>query len=250
MPSQLTKLIEKAKTKLTYGLCGSNDQDQNQSTYISMTKVDFQTPVKCTNQTKTLKKNRARLNLFNEKNDQSDKFSCDQSTLDISKFPFLITSPQLNDTFSFAQFESSEIFESTTSDYGSNISSAFSNVLYESPECRQNTTRFSQMEIVSFGFDSKDFQSANSLLFAENEFSSECNQSNINQDIFVCKLSYEAKSSKELTINFSDRLAVLNENEQICFVKNIITNQYGFVPCNTICKLSEFLSDIKQLTNF
>ncbi|RNA11867.1 hypothetical protein BpHYR1_045051 [Brachionus plicatilis] len=250
MPNQITKLLEKAKSKFSTGFCGTQDH-MNQSTYISVTKVNVVTPVKINPQQKTLKKSVARANLFNDKS----ICVCDQSTINISQFPLLISTPERNKTLeSISQFDStgSEIFESTTSDYGSNVSTAYSNVLYESPQCRQNTTPFSQMEVESFGFGSNDFCSANSLLFEQDQSLSESSQEqqlDLEKEIFVCKVSYTAKTKNELSIKFSDRLLVIKEDLNSCYVKNVLTNECGFVPNFTICKLFQFLSDIKQLTN-
>ncbi|RNA11863.1 hypothetical protein BpHYR1_045045 [Brachionus plicatilis] len=170
MPNQITKLLEKAKSKFSTGFCGTQDH-MNQSTYISVTKVNVVTPVKINPKQKTLKKSVARANLFNDKSIGV----CDQSTINISQFPLLISTPERNKTLeSITQFDStgSEIFESNTSDYGSNVSTAYSNVLYESPQCRQNTTPFSQMEVESF-----------------------------------------------------DRLLVIKEDLNSCYVKNVLTNE-------------------------
>ncbi|CAF0952726.1 unnamed protein product [Brachionus calyciflorus] len=271
MSKQMNKFIEKAKSKLCNGLslnvCIKANQTSNESTYLPVTKVDFITPVKV-QQTpvKVLKKSTATVNLFKKSPNKVSQL--EQTTMNISQFPMLINSPEINQKVARTCIESSTIFtdeeqspsmsgiyrqdsletqlESTTSDYGSNLSSAFSNVMYESPQCQNhNSTRFSQMEQDSFGFISNDFHSANTNMFTE-----DIHESN---ELYVCCVSYSALNQSELSIEFSERLELIQGSEykykDFCLVKNVITNESGYVPKYSICLLSQFLSDMKILTD-
>ncbi|RMZ97267.1 hypothetical protein BpHYR1_048325 [Brachionus plicatilis] len=100
------------------------------------------------------------------------------------------------------------------------------------------------MEVESFGFGSNDFCSANSLLFEQDQSLSEScqeQQLELEKDIFVCKVSYSAKAKNELTINFSDRLLVLNDKN-----KNL-NSCYFFLKTGVVSPISNIFFNLVLL---
>ncbi|CAF0916338.1 unnamed protein product [Brachionus calyciflorus] len=247
MSKQITKLIEKAKSKFCNNICTKDNQFLNESTYITVTKVNCITPIRIQNDEETnkkvLKKTNGRINLFKESNQQENEIS-----MNISQFPMLTTTPETTRVKN--QTSHKNIDETNENDIGSGTSDygSYSNELYESFTLSSNETRFSQMEQDSFGFNSNDFQQANSKMFEESY--NEVDVSVVNE-LYVCRISYIASTERELTIEFSERLelisSTIHKHNDLCLVKNIQSQECGFVPKYSICKLSQFLSDMKLL---
>lgn len=145
--------------------------------------------------------------------------SYEENTLSISQFPMLIFSPQ-------RQFHDKYKKENTPfNNVPINNQLAFSNNLYKSPPM---TKRKKYIETL------RDKRIDLSL-----------------QEVYVCCISYKALNKCEMSIDFMDRFELISQNHYIysdlCFVRNMITNQSGFVPKYTLCKLSEFLNDMRNL---
>ncbi|CAF1051835.1 unnamed protein product [Brachionus calyciflorus] len=229
MSKQFTKLIEKAKSKFCNNNCTKVNQFLNESTYITVTKVNCITPIRIQNDEqknkKVMKKTIGRINLFKESNHYQQE---NEISINISQFPMLTTTPETTRVINQVSYKDIDDKNgSETSDYGS-----YSNELYESFTLSSNETRFSQMEQDSFESDD------------------EVDESVVNE-LYVCRISYTASTERELTIEFSERLelisSTIHRHNDLCLVKNIQTQECGFVPKYSICKLSQFLSDMKLL---
>jgi hypothetical protein len=210
------------------------------------------TPIKINRQF-NLKKQTAKINLQNE-----FEFTIHQTQID--EFPMLICTPEkparvlsstviYNDELSiqtspcWTQIEEQpEISEFITP-------KAFVNVLYESPDSTRTQlidTTFCQME--SRGFDSSDFVTAHSFMFIPAKSSVE---SVTDTEIYACCVSHEAMSPNELSVEFADRLRLIQSSDnQYCLVQNIHTSVYGFVPKYCILPMSIFLKDVQIMGGF
>jgi hypothetical protein len=224
-----------------------------------------QTPLLKTH--KTLKKQSAQLNLqshFN-KNEMNDVI--EDSSVDISKFPLLIATPEKKrctkltstqldfDSIDYQQVECvksptfSQIIESKNFVDFEDIHNAYANYLYESPDFKKRDNSISKVNFLqnSSDFESHGFDSSDTL----------CNETIINfeliseENIYVCSASYEAMSDVELTIHFAERLKLIQHapNSNLCLVQNIQTRRYGYVPKWCLNDLKTFLSDLKFVKN-
>jgi hypothetical protein len=140
----------------------------------------------------------------------------------------------------------------------------------------RSTDSFTDKYVDSFGFHTKDFQTAASHLFdsdAEKERASlagssksskhsECvterptmavagkvSDQYLQNHIYICRISYEAKSPTELSIEFTDRLKLVQQLDDwdYCLVQNVVTKKYGYVPKHCVSELNTFLKDVKYL---
>ncbi|CAF0874401.1 unnamed protein product [Brachionus calyciflorus] len=250
MSKQFTKLIEKAKSKFCNTNCTKDNQFFNESSYVPVTKVNCITPIRIKiddqKNKKVLKKTNGRINLFKESNHNQQE---NEISMNISQFPMLTATPETTRVINHLQYKYIE--ETTENDIGSETSDygSYSNELYESFTLSNNETRFSQMEQDSFGFNSSDFQQANSKMFQETDDDDVIES--VVSELYVCRISFSASTERELTIEFSERLelisSTIHKHDNLCLVKNIQTQECGFVPKYSICKLSQFLSDMKLL---
>jgi hypothetical protein len=137
-----------------------------------------------------------------------------------------------------------------------------------------STGSFSDKYADSFGFHTKDFQTATSRLFDSEQAAAESEKAvsvtgqgcrpreRVTQrspttskeyhsatPIYICCISYEAKSPTELSIEFTDRLKLVQqlENWDYCLVQNVVTEKYGYVPKYCVSELNTFLKDVKYL---
>ena len=163
----------------------------------------------------------------------------------------------------------------SSSDVNTTPSSCYTNSSVAS-STSANSTGFSNRYVDSFGFHTKDFQTANSKIFNDEKVDDSSNMSyftavrksekvsvrneshvfndtaHINDQasqIYICCISYEAKSPTELSIEFTDRLKLIQQLEDMdyCLVQNLLTKKYGYVPRHCISELSTFLKDVKYL---
>ncbi|RMZ94429.1 hypothetical protein BpHYR1_039544, partial [Brachionus plicatilis] len=206
MSKKISNFVQKAKLKLTKCIDPSNE-----SSYASVTQINECTPIKSkslNHETKKLKKSRAKLNLLCQK-------PLEQSTLNISSLPMLISSPHSEITNNFKQescYSSKNLFEystSSTSDYGSDTQSAFSNAIYESPANKWPSLSRTLNDSIEEDVD---------ISIVE---------------IYICCVAYKAANQSELSTEFMDRFELISKNHykynDLCYVRNLSTNQSGYV---------------------
>jgi hypothetical protein len=241
------------------------------------------TPVKI-NRDFNLKKQSAKTNLLNKYTSELD---LPQLTMDVSEFPMLVVTPEkpkckiltstLNYSNDFSQNEFTVedspsltcINEHDEYQQGEFVPLAFANLLYESPVQRTDRTvnslitndwsaneflksKYFTMDISqedscdvqSYGFDLGDFATAQSGMF-----SSVNSHVSYDSDLFVCCVSYEAMSPNELTVEFSERLKLVqnNSDNHLCLVQNIQTGVYGFIPKYCVVPVSMFLRNVQRV---
>jgi hypothetical protein len=233
----------------------------------------------------------------------SDSLSSSDNS--VEKWPsvsniYKLCSGVISEEGTFNEYEESEHEEEGEQSSSSN---AFSNYLYNSPvltrkkslsnsttpsscftnssassstsDCLPNDTNceaersgsFSDKYVDSFGFHTKDFQTAASHLFdsdAEKASSvskkpsrGECVTSReakvsdqyLQTHIYICCISYEARSPTELSIEFTDRLKLVQQLDDwdYCLVQNVVSKKYGYVPKHCVSELNTFLNDVKYL---
>jgi hypothetical protein len=239
------------------------------------------TPIKISRES-NLKKQVAKANL--QAQFSSELVESDQSQLEISQFPMLMVTPEkpkskiltstlVYDNVDFSQNEFTlydspsltQIDEEKEEEY---VPKAFSNMLYESP-VNGNTFQSSLMtmdwstqsrylamditednscDVQSHGFNSDDFATAHSDMFMS--VASESVAEIV--DLYACCVSYEAMSRNELTVDFSERLRLVqsDSNHHLCLVQNIQTGVYGFVPKYCILPISMFLRELQRSRKF
>lgn len=218
MCEQYLESIQNTKSKLPNGLT-STIFTNNKSTQKSDYQILKNTPIKFHNK-------------IGSKKSFRKFFSDEETTLNISKFPMLKISTQrkLSDnyknepTFNIASGSALSLADVNTQ-------LAFSNILYESPSLSHKLSSDKK------GTCSKK-QEKNALPF---------------EDIYVCCISYTALNKCEISIDFMDRFEIISiyhyKYSDLCFVRNLCTNQKGFVPRYTLCQLSQFLKDVRKLKN-
>jgi hypothetical protein len=65
--------------------------------------------------------------------------------------------------------------------------------------------------------------------------------------IMACCVAFVACSGNELSIDFADRVKVLEWSLDWCLVQNVLTGKCGYVPADSICPIDQFLNDIEYL---
>jgi hypothetical protein len=166
---------------------------------------------------------------------------------------------------------SSESVVSSSCFTNSEKSSSSSSSNNEAEGLGKTDENLTQILIESVGFQTKDFQTANKKVFDEdfwfNKDSKQLRKSSKNtqnmiknsvmissldekEKIFICCISYEAKSPHELSIEFTDRLKMIQQIKgyDYCLVQNVSTKKYGYVPKHCVSELGKFLKDVKYLT--
>ncbi|CAF0759414.1 unnamed protein product [Brachionus calyciflorus] len=287
MSKQFTKIISKITNGLKFNECTKCNEtsitvDQTMTTNSQASKA-YQiqcpnTPVKSISNSNLLKKNEAKSKLVLDQTVFNEE--CNNLTMNISEFPLLEITPEKKRQIVSSTFiKNDSLLIENISDKSPSLSqilendecenqyehssciNAFSNNLYESPVVQTSRfnetalsndhTRFSQIYQESIGFHSNDFQSAKSILF-EAESINETNNRLQDEELYVCCISYDALTEHELSIEFSERLQVYPHSNKyyrdFYLVKNITTQECGFVPAYCICKLFVFLKDIKKLS--
>jgi hypothetical protein len=124
----------------------------------------------------------------------------------------------------------------TTSKIESNYNSVFTS---DQSSCNSSyysdqDTLFNNKSHQSFSYDSNQFHSVNLSSFFDK-------QDNNENEIFVCTIPNKYKFQGDLNLNYSDRVKLIHSNTDYCLVQNILTNQCGYVPKNSIILLSNFL---------
>lgn len=189
------------------------------------------------------------------------------SSLMYERYPSVshIPSMALADQSTFNEYEEDEAsrYSSNRSNPNSTTSSCFTNSSTTSSATKEKRAPD------SFGFHTTDFQTADSKLFEndalervsvrQSQRSQARSQSKSNKstedkdansdDIYICCLGYQAKSPTELSIEFTDRLKLVQQQEDwdYCLVQNVATKKYGYVPKSCISELNTFLHDLKYL---
>ena len=70
-----------------------------------------------------------------------------------------------------------------------------------------------------------------------------------NSDIYmVCAVPYLARSEKELSIEFAERLKLVQVSPDWCLVQSFTTERYGYVPSGSLLTVEQFLNDVRYLT--
>lgn len=213
-------------------------------------------------ESQTLRKQAARANL-QEVTQQAQETG-------ISQLPLLFTTPEKARKTRYSKLTSTVIVNEThTIECSPNASTiqeeetviapsataAFINFLYESPRRNsvcddssdQSISWSSENTQMCLDVESADFRTANSNMFTMDESSNSVN--NVS-DLYICRISYTARSPAELTIRFTDRLKLVQvspSNPDWCLVQNVDTSLYGFVPMNCILEATLFMSDLKHL---
>jgi hypothetical protein len=126
-----------------------------------------------------------------------------------------------------------------------NIVNAVSNQLYQSPEIGKklnfvNLCNETELQH-SFGMDSNDFQSVNPSFFKHS------NQEQKSSVILVCCIAYKANKSSGINLDFSERVRLLNETDELYLVQNLVNNECGYVPKYCLSTVNQFLKDLKYL---
>lgn len=155
---------------------------------------------------------------FNSETNQQIDYS------DVSYLPFIYTTPdkiktKLTSTViqannSINSMQSSDL--SAITDIESEYESAYSNKTYFSPT---QDTLYSTQSV------------------------------NENKDkILVCSIRYEAKENYEMSVEFSDRVKLLNETE-VSYLVQSLTNfsKRGYVPKYCLMSVNQFMNEIKYL---
>ncbi|CAF0894827.1 unnamed protein product [Brachionus calyciflorus] len=183
MSKQLTKLIVKAKAKFlnffSLNNCVETNTTQDESTYLSVTQVDYMVP----NKNKVMKRYEATVDLLQNSHEITTN-SNDNSAVNISQLPMLFES--ILPSLLFKNELNINImrngFDATTSDYES-LQSNLSNILNVLIENEQDQCEeLSQMEHDSHGLNSNVLQTTNSFFCCESE-----NDSNENCEPYSAK---------------------------------------------------------------
>lgn len=268
MSKQASKLIEKAKHKILTGLklnaCTRANATLCQNDTYCCIDEGFQVMIEKKTQVKfldqnyenrfTMKKQIAKANLIKPGNE----ISIEETVHNISELPMLVLTPEKKRnkvTSTFIEKESIatimtedlslrspsmsgiNVLESLTHDslltndselneYSSN---AFTNQLYDSP-------------VVTLSRHPDLTEDISRTFYSDIRPPSE--------EIYICCVSYKAQENGHLSIEFSDRLRLINSisnQEEFIIVQNVLTNQVGLVPKDSICTLAQFLDHVKQL---
>lgn len=125
----------------------------------------------------------------------------------------------------------------------SESSLSFTSVQFTDPTFYHSTSDIFG-EPQSFECDSKQFKSATSSVF--NSINQSREQHGQDQ-LHVCILAYQAKFEGDLSLQFAERVKILhNVNNEYALVKNISTNQCGYVPNECLSTLNDFLGEIAR----
>jgi hypothetical protein len=205
-----------------------------------------------TNNNFELKKQKAKVNLINQFN-QQPKFQSTRiiESNDYSSLYFLPCNKVVSSTMINTNDESSLLTnDSTANQIESTYYNSFTNSLYFSPpkatsvpikqdnslissDDETNQDTFDQSQSLS-SFDSNQFHSVKSSFFDDKP-----EQEN---ELYVCTIPYQAKFQGDLNTNYSDRVKLIHSNKDYCLVQNISTKQCGYIPKISIILLSNFLN--------
>ena len=135
-------------------------------------------------------------------------------------------------------------------------SNAYSNMFYQSPVKSTNSSSSEsscdysyQCKLNSFSQNSYQMQQLSSI--NNHQFKSVTEtffDSNKDEELYVCCVSYEAKDNSEVTLDFADRVKIIYEKQEMVLVQNITNGQCGYVPMHCIISLDNFLNDLKLLS--
>ncbi len=143
----------------------------------------------------------------------------------------------------------SDIFESSSNDQQSNdytVNNAYSNYQYQSQiiQNRNYLTEDKSSSSSSFSTfqqtqcftecNSQDFKSVNSSFFDHPK----------DEDVYVCIRPYEPKVQGDINLKYTDRVKLLHSNQEFALVKNLITNNCGYVPISCLINLSQFIKNL------
>jgi hypothetical protein len=168
---------------------------------------------------------------------------------------YISASPSLSKINESDQNDSYDsLLESEESSNGS--SHAYSNRFYHSPVKSTNSSTSESSCEYSYKCKLNSF-SQNS--FHMHQFSSINNHqfksvtetffdSNKDDELYVCCVSYEAKDNSEVTLDFADRVKIIYDKDDMVLVQNITNGQCGYVPMHCIISLDSFLNDLKLLS--
>lgn len=217
---------------------------------------------------KELKKQPAKMNLFNKKPTDLPQFhstkihpamldSSDKLIQTSEENYYKLTSTRVQkSSMSLFSIDSnlsnvSELSEgSSDSNHNSSGSSSdnsncYSNQIYSSPliKCQKkysDVSDSSESNLFPESFDqyqdtfnSCDFNSVNSSFF-----------SLLDEEIFVCCRDFTAKLQGDLNLKFGDRIKVIHRGEEFCLVQNIVTGQCGYTSLDYLTPLSHFLKNL------
>jgi hypothetical protein len=202
-----------------------------------------------------LKKQKAKVNLINQFN-QQPKFQStrivdnnDYSSLHFLPCNKIVSSTMINtNNTNDSSLLTNDL---TASQIDSTYYNSFTNSLYFSPpkaasvapikqdnslissDDETNQDTFDQSQSLN-SFDSNQFHSVKSSFFNDKQ-----DQEN---ELFVCTIPYQAKFQGDLNTNYSDRVKLIHSNIDYCLVQNISTKQCGYIPKISIILLSNFLN--------
>lgn len=213
--------------------------------------ITYNTPThqSISNQTSNSERKSVKMNLFNEPKTVDNPIVPVEESIDISKLPLLITSPEINRQNKFQFISPISItsnMNGTVSLYDSDIqedhdeltNSAFTNELYDSPRLNRTENLFKDS---SLGYNSSDFQSAHSSYFNRSDSSSTLSTtSSFNQtsDVYVCSFSYSAKDNTELSIYNSECFNILHQKDDLMLVINVNDkSKFGYVPKSCLTRI-------------
>lgn len=207
-----------------------------------------------------LKKQRARSNLMQQFKtlSQTPQFHSTQieqtanddsmyfSALDLTNKQTKVSSTMINTTSS--SFLTADLSTSQINDNETN--GVFSNQTYLSPVAQRNLSTSSSTteedfysQYQSYSFKSTEFKSVNSNFFlqsTENDIIN--NQTNDQEQLYVCCIPYDARVQGDLNLKFAERVKLIHSNNNgMSLVQNVSNKQCGYVPTISITLLASFL---------
>ena len=162
----------------------------------------------------------------------------DQSKIEISKLPLLISTPTVKSnklTSTVNKPNKAEFFSPSLSKIN-----AYHNETYDSPTFRSSTDSLCSVSDCSYC----DFSSDDIATFSQ---SYNLPENFVSGSIYICKIAHIAASSTELRMQFADRVKLVQIQQNLCLVQNIVSGQYGFVPRHCISDINTFLRDMAYI---
>jgi hypothetical protein len=169
---------------------------------------------------------------------------------------YISASPSLSKINESNQDDSYDSLLESESSSSNGSGCAYSNKFYNSPVKSTNSSTSEssadysyQCKLTSFSQNSYQLQQLSSI--NNHQFKSVTEtffDSNKDEELYVCCVSYEAKDNSEVTLDFADRVKIIYEKQDMVLVQNITNGQCGYVPLHCIISLDSFLNDLKLLS--